>query len=91
MLPITLFRLVFCLFWFNRNIETLCFGIEAKRFISDSAETSFGSHFSCFVLKLVSKDTLGYSTVLYTVDSVAGKGGAGLCWRPYTAGPLNSV
>jgi hypothetical protein len=23
--------LVFCLFWFNRNIETLCFGIEAKQ------------------------------------------------------------
>jgi hypothetical protein len=28
---IKLFRLVFCLFWFNRNIETLCFGIEAKQ------------------------------------------------------------
>ncbi len=23
--------LVFCLFWFNSNIETLCFGIEAKQ------------------------------------------------------------
>jgi hypothetical protein len=31
MLPIKLFRLGFCLFWFNRNIETLCFGIEAKQ------------------------------------------------------------
>ncbi len=31
MLPIKLFRLVFCLFRFNRNIETLCFGIEAKQ------------------------------------------------------------
>ncbi len=31
MLSIKLFRLVFCLFWFNRNIETLCFGIEAKQ------------------------------------------------------------
>jgi hypothetical protein len=48
MLPIKVFRLVFCLFQFNRNIETLCFGIEAKpnkpnktektgkRFVSDS-------------------------------------------------------
>ena len=31
MLPIKLFRLVSCLFRFNRNIETLCFGIEAKQ------------------------------------------------------------
>ncbi len=31
MLPIKLFRLVFCFFRFNRNIETLCFGIEAKK------------------------------------------------------------
>ena len=31
MLPIKLFRLVFCLFRFNRNIETLCFGTEAKQ------------------------------------------------------------
>jgi hypothetical protein len=31
MLSIKLFRLVFCLFWFNRNIKTLCFGIEAKQ------------------------------------------------------------
>jgi hypothetical protein len=31
MLPIKLFQLVFCLFRFNRNIETLCFGIEAKQ------------------------------------------------------------
>ncbi len=61
MLPIKLFQLVFCLFRFNRNIETLCFGIEAKqpkRFVSDSAGTSFGSSFGCFESKLVSKDTL---------------------------------
>jgi hypothetical protein len=62
MLPIKLFRLVFCLFQFNRNIETLCFGIEAnnrnKRSVSDSAETRFGSSFGCFESKLVSKDTL---------------------------------
>ncbi len=49
MLPIKLFRLVFCLFRFNRNIETLFFGIEVKQpkqtFVSDSAETSFGSDF----------------------------------------------
>ncbi len=31
MLPIKLFRLVFCSFRFNRNIENLCFGIEAKQ------------------------------------------------------------
>jgi hypothetical protein len=50
--PYQLFWLVFCLYRFNRNIETLCFGIEAKqrnkRFVSDSAETSFGSSFGCF-------------------------------------------
>jgi hypothetical protein len=62
MIPIKLFPLVFCLFRFNRNIETLCFGIEAKQpkqiFCSDSAETSFGSSFGCFESKIVSKDTL---------------------------------
>jgi hypothetical protein len=31
MLFIKLFRLVFCLFRFNRNLETLCFGVEAKQ------------------------------------------------------------
>ncbi len=31
MLFIKLFRLVFCLFRFNRNIESLCFGIEPKQ------------------------------------------------------------
>ncbi len=31
MFSITLFQLVFCLFRFNRNIETLCFSIEAKQ------------------------------------------------------------
>jgi hypothetical protein len=65
MLPIKLFRLVFCLFWFNRNIETLCFGIEAKqpkkRFVLDSAETSFGSGLDCFESKLVSKDIVSVS------------------------------
>jgi hypothetical protein len=64
MLPIKLFRLVFCLFGFNRNIETLCFDIEEKQqnkcFVSDSAETSYG----CFESKLVSKDTLH---VLYNI------------------------
>ncbi len=63
MLPIKLFRLVSCLFRYNRNIETLCFDIEAKQpkqtfFVSDNAETSFGSSFGCFESKLVSKDTL---------------------------------
>jgi|688.fasta_scaffold2729532_1 hypothetical protein len=54
--------MVFCLFRFNQNVETLCFGIEAKqpkkRFVSDSAETCFDSSFGCFESKLVSKDTL---------------------------------
>jgi hypothetical protein len=31
MLSIKLFRLIFCLFRFNQNIETLCFSIEAKQ------------------------------------------------------------
>ncbi len=31
MLHIKLFWLVFCLFRFNRNIENICFGIEAKQ------------------------------------------------------------
>jgi hypothetical protein len=55
MLHIKLFRLVYCLFQFNQNIENLCFGIEAKQ---PSAETSFGSSYSCFKSKPVSKDTL---------------------------------
>ncbi len=52
MLHIKLFRLVFFLFRFNRNIDNLCFGTEAKQpkqpFVLDSAETGFGSSFSCF-------------------------------------------
>ncbi len=28
---IKLFRLAFCLFWFNQNFETLCFGVEPKQ------------------------------------------------------------
>jgi hypothetical protein len=31
MLPIKLFRLVFCLSRFNQNIKTFCFGMEAKQ------------------------------------------------------------
>jgi hypothetical protein len=54
--------LLFCLFRFSRNTETLCFGIEAKQlkqtFGSDGAETSFGSSFGCFESKLVLKNTL---------------------------------
>ncbi len=72
------------MFCFNRNIETLCFGTEAKqpkqtvskqtdknrkkRFVSDSAETSFGSIRlsnrnlfrikTCFESKLVSNRNL---------------------------------
>ncbi len=45
----------FCLFRFNRNTETLCFGIEPKQpiqtFVSDSAETSFGSWFRLFQIE----------------------------------------
>ncbi len=82
------------MFRFNRNIESLCFGMEAKQpkqtvskqtkkteknekietsklsisvlkrnkrnehFVSDSAETSFGSSFGRFESKLASKNTL---------------------------------
>ncbi len=56
-----MFRLLFCLFRFNRNTETLCFVIEAKQLKQTffySAETSLGSSFGCFESKLVSKDTL---------------------------------
>ncbi len=76
MLSFKLFRLIFCLFRFNRNTETRCFGIEGiqrnKRFVSDSAETSFGSSFGCFESKLVSKDTL-VPTFLRPL----------CCWRPF--------
>jgi hypothetical protein len=48
-----------------------------KRFVSDSAETSFGSRFGCFESKLVSKDTLG-----------RGRGGRGwFCRTAAAAGP----
>ncbi len=54
--------LLFYLFRFYRNTETL-FSVQKrnyrnKRFVSDSAETCFGSSFGCFELKLVSKDNL---------------------------------
>ncbi len=54
MLSIKVFRLSFCLFQFNQNIETLCFCIEAKqpKQTSDSVKTSFSSSF------FESKDTL---------------------------------
>jgi hypothetical protein len=55
---IKLFGLLFCLFRFQRNTETLCFCIEAnnqnKGFVSDSTETSFGTSFGCFDSKLFS-------------------------------------
>jgi hypothetical protein len=47
-----------------------------KRFVSDSAETGFGSSFGCFESKLVSKDTLFPSTTALTVPA--------LIERPYT-------
>jgi hypothetical protein len=55
MLSIKLFRLVFCLFRFNRKIETLCFGIEAKQpkqtfwFRLFRIETSFEGHPTCIL------------------------------------------
>jgi hypothetical protein len=63
MLPIKLFRVLFCLFWFNRNTETLCFDKKKAKqpkqtFCFGSAKTSFGSSFGCFESKIVSKDTL---------------------------------
>ena len=36
---------------------------QNKRYVSDSAETSFGSSFGCFESKLVSKDTLVWREV----------------------------
>jgi hypothetical protein len=70
MLSITLFWLLFCLFQFNRNTETLCFGIELKqpkpkRFVSESAKASFGSSFICLESKLVSKDPTSYLLLLH--------------------------
>ncbi len=62
MLPIKLFRLVSVCFG---SIETSKLSVSVlkrknrnKRFVSDSAETSFGSSFGCFEPKLFSKDTL---------------------------------
>ncbi len=56
MLPIKLFQLVFCFFRFNRNIKTLCFGIEVKQpkqmFVSDNDKTSFGFRFRLFETSL---------------------------------------
>ncbi len=43
-----------------------------KRFVSDSAEISFGSTFGCFESKLVSKDTLGLQQGSRTGAVIAG-------------------
>jgi hypothetical protein len=57
-----LFRLVFCLFGCFATpklpVSILKRNNRNKRLVSDSAETSFGSSFSCFNTKLVSEDTL---------------------------------
>jgi hypothetical protein len=58
MLPVKLFRLVFCVFRFNRNIENRHRNNRNKRFVSDSVNTSSGSSFGCFESKLVTKDSL---------------------------------
>ncbi len=57
-----LFRTVSVSFGFT-NTPKLAVSIKKrnnrnKRFVSNSAETSFGSSFGCFESKLVSKDTL---------------------------------
>jgi hypothetical protein len=63
MLPIKLFRLVSVCFGSieksKLSISVLKRNNRNKRFVSDSAETSFGSSFGCFEPKLFSKDTLG--------------------------------
>ena len=66
-----LFRLAF----FFGSIETPKLAVLAKKrnnrkkyFVSDSAETSFGSSFGCFEAKLVSLDTLvGMSRIIQYV------------------------
>jgi hypothetical protein len=40
-----------------------------KRLVSDSAETSFGSSFSCFYIKLVSENTLVVATTLFQQET----------------------
>ncbi len=62
------YSLLNCFGWFSvcfGSIETSKLSVSVqkrnnrnKRFVSDSAETSFGSSFGCFESKLVSKDTL---------------------------------
>jgi hypothetical protein len=47
MLSIKLFRLAFCLFRFNRNIETLCFGIEPKQHKPKQTETNLNKPKFC--------------------------------------------
>ncbi len=61
MLSIKLFGLLFCLFRFNQNTETLCFGIEAKQ-----PKQTF-----CFGSKLVLKDTLSTLILYLTLDWMA--------------------
>ncbi len=46
------------MFRFNRNIETLFFGIEAKQSKQTVSEQTEKNSFGCFESKLVSKDTL---------------------------------
>ncbi len=75
-------QLTVCLFRFNRNTVTGCFGIEAKQpkqmFCFGYAETSFGSSFGCFESKLISKDNLdavlGAGVELFDKNSIRLKG-----------------
>ncbi len=71
MLPIKLFWLVFCMFWFNRNIETLC-SVQNRnmRFVSDSAKTSFGSSlvfFECIAPVIVTLNLTTYMDRSYNI------------------------
>ena len=76
------YSLLNCFGWFSGcfgSIKTSKLSVSVqkrnnrnKRFVSDSAETSFGSSFGCFESKLVSKDTLVSGvTVLVWNDQVS--------------------
>jgi hypothetical protein len=63
-----LFRLIFvcfgCFKTLKLPVSILKRNNQNKRLVSDSAETSFGSSFGCFYMKLVSEDNLGWVTSL---------------------------
>ncbi len=73
MLSIKLFLLVFCLFRFNRNIETLFFGIEAKQTVSKQTKTNRKNwenlKFSEKILKFAPYQTVSVSLLFVSVQS----------------------